>query len=91
MASRDPVSCRRRRDQGAGLVAVQADRVPRRPRRTPIRDLPDDPAGSAEGFAAADFGRGPALPNRLSQAPGHQPTNTRFCRIESVTGPNTMA
>jgi hypothetical protein len=69
-----------RRDQGAGLIPVQADRVPRRPRRTPNLDLPGDPAGSAEGFAAADFGRGPALPNRLSQAPSHQPTDARFCR-----------
>jgi integrase len=40
-----------------------------------------DPAGSAEGFAAADFGCGPAIPNRLSQAPGHQPTNARFWLI----------
>jgi hypothetical protein len=44
---------------------------PRGPRRTPIRDLPGDPASSAEGFEAADFGCGPAWsrPSRVRGAP----------------------
>jgi hypothetical protein len=84
---------------GAGVGATSARAwsrsrpigCPRRPRRTPILDLPGDPAGSAKGFKAADFGCGPALPNRLSQAPGHQPTNARFCRIEGVACARTYA
>jgi len=58
---------------GAGVFAAGV---------TPILDLPGDPACRAESFKATDFGRGPALPNRLSQAPAHQPTNARFCRCE---------
>ena len=88
---RRPAPGRRRwRDQRAGLVPVHADRGPRR-RADLQSSICGDPAGSAEGFEAADFGRGPALPNRLSQALGHQPTNARFCRIEDVAHSATYA
>jgi hypothetical protein len=32
------------------------------------------------------LGCGPALPDRLSRAPGHQPTNARFCRRQGLPG-----